>query len=65
MKIDTIVFDYGHTLIDLAPFETILEPYQKGISEILKLAHPSRSDHMEIAHRIVLYMEETINRSYN
>ncbi|MQG21818.1 MAG: HAD family hydrolase [SAR202 cluster bacterium] len=65
MKIDTIVFDYGHTLIDLAPFETILEPYQKGISEILKLAHPNRSDHMEIAHRIVLYMEETINRSYN
>ena len=65
MKIDTIVFDYGHTLIDLAPFETIMEPYQRGISEILARTHPNRTDQMEIAQRIVLYMEETINRSYN
>ena len=65
MKIDTIVFDYGHTLIDLAPFETIVNPYQKGISDILATAHPNRTDHMKIAQRIVLYMEETINRSYN
>ena len=64
MGIRGIVFDYGHTLIDLVPIEDLVGPYRDGVRDILARSHPHHPDLPNIAERVVMSMEDAVETSF-
>jgi putative hydrolase of the HAD superfamily len=64
MSTRAIIFDYGHTLVDLAATAQVILLYREGLREVLARHCDGRTDLLEAAERALRSVDEAIRVSF-